>query len=228
MNEKLRELLEQTRAALRWVDDQPERQRLLLLVAAFCILFILWDAVLMSSAKNRDERGKADIEMLEKQVEALELEAEALVKRLAADPNVERRRRKAELERRIANMDLDLSTQTADLIPPAEMVRVLKELLGRDTTLTLIRLESLAAEPLIAASEEEDERESGTIPIYKHGLVIELMGDYLSAMRYLQAVEALPWNFLWDSFEYVVQEYPRGRLVLKVLSLSTEESWIGV
>ncbi len=228
MNEKLRELQEQMRAAQRWVDDQPERQRLLLLVAAFCILFILWDAVLMRSAKNRDEQGKADIEMLEKQVEALELEAGALVKRLAADPNVERRKRKAELERQIEKLDADLRTQTADLIPPSEMVSVLKELLGRDTTLTLVSLEALGAEPLIAVGVEEDARERGTVPIYKHGLVMELTGDYLSAMRYLQAIEALPWNFLWDSLEYEVLEYPLGRIVLKVLSLSTEEGWIGV
>ncbi len=220
------------RAATRWVEAQPVRQRVLLLVAVAAVSFTLWDAVLMRSLTVREEQAEADTELLEKQVKALELEAEATVKKLAADPNLERRKRKAELQRQLADLDARFHERTADLIPPTEMVRVLKELLGRETKLQLVRLESLVAMPLLSPEDEESETGSDSataqVRVFRHGLVIEMLGDYLSALHYLQAVEELPWKFFWESLNYEVQEWPVGRITLKVLSLSTEEGWIGV
>jgi MSHA biogenesis protein MshJ len=222
------DLVRRAGAGLRWIDAQPMRQRVLLLVAALAVLFAFWDAVLMRSAKARSVRAEADIEKLEKQVQALEAQSESIVQVLAADPNLDRRKRRAELQRQLAELDDRFNEQTADLIPPSEMVRVLKELLGHETMLQLVRVESLQAEPVLAANEIESDIPPSRIRIFKHGLVMELLGDYLSTLRYLEAVEALPWQFFWESFEYQVEEYPEGRVKLKVLSLSTTEGWIGV
>jgi MSHA biogenesis protein MshJ len=221
-------LVRRVGAGLRWIDAQPMRQRVLLLVAALAVLFAFWDAVLMRSVKTRRTVAEADIEKLEKQVQALEAKSESIVQVLAADPNLDRRQRREELRRQLAELDARFSEQTADLIPPSEMVRVLKEVLGHETMLQLVRVESLQAEPVLAESEIESDVPASRIPIFKHGLVMELLGDYLSTLRYLEAVEDLPWHFFWESFEYQVEEYPEGRVKLKVLSLSTQEGWIGV
>ncbi len=227
------------RDAMRWVDEQPVRQRLLLLVAIVAVFFIIWDAVLMRSSKLREEQAESDTALLEKQVKALELEAEATLKKLAADPNLERRKRKAELERQLADLDAGFNERTADLIPPPEMVRVLKELLGRESDLQLVRLKSQAASRLLApdekqesgsesASEAKVDMGSGPVRLFRHGLVLEMSGDYLSVLRYIQAVEQLPWKFFWESMSYQVQQWPVGLITLKLLSLSSEEGWIGV
>ena len=231
MIEEYEERGHKIRAAMRWVEAQPIRQRVLLLVAVAATCIALWDAFLMRSLTVRDEQAEVDTELLEKQVKALELEAEVTVKALAADPNRERRKRKAELQRQLADLETRFHEQTADLVPPTEMVRVLKELLGRETQLQLVRLESLAAMPLLGSEDAELETldsAAAQVRVYRHGLVIELLGDYLSALRYLQAVEELPWKFFWESLKYDVKEWPVGRITLKVLSLSTEEGWIGV
>ena len=219
--------------SMRWVDQQPVRQRLLLLVAVVVVFLTLWDAVLMRSSKMREEQAKSDTALLEKQVKALELQAEATLKKLAADPNLERRKRKAELERQLADLDSGFNERTADLIPPSEMVRVLKELLGRDSGLQLVRLESVPASALLAADEElgsdgKVDLGSGPVRLFRHGLVLEMSGDYLSVLRYVQAIEQLPWKFFWESMTYQVQQWPVGRITLKLLSLSSEEGWIGV
>ena len=209
------------------------RQRLLLLVAVVAVFLTLWDAVLMRSSKMREEQAKSDTALLEKQVKALELQAEATLKKLAADPNLERRKRKEELERQLADLDAGFNERTADLIPPSEMVRVLKELLGRDSGLQLVRLESVPASALLAADEESGSEGkvdlgSGPVRLFRHGLVLEMSGDYLSVLRYVQAIEQLPWKFFWESMNYQVQQWPVGRITLKLLSLSSEEGWIGV
>ncbi len=219
--------------SMRWVDQQPVRQRLLLLVAVVAVFLTLWDAVLMRSSKMREEQAESDTALLEKQVKALELQAEATLKKLAADPNLERRKRKAELERQLADLDSGFNERTADLIPPSEMVRVLKELLGRDSGLQLVRLESVPASALLAPDEESGSEGkvdlgSGPVRLFRHGLVLEMSGDYLSVLRYIQAVEQLPWKFFWESMSYQVQQWPVGRITLKLLSLSSEEGWIGV
>jgi MSHA biogenesis protein MshJ len=219
--------------SMRWVDQQPVRQRLLLLVAVVAVFLTLWDAVLMRSSKIREEQAKSDTALLEKQVKALELQAEATLKKLSADPNLERRKRKAELERQLADLDSGFNERTADLIPPSEMVRVLKELLGRDSGLQLVRLESVPASALLAADEESGSEGkvdlgSGPVRLFRHGLVLEMSGDYLSVLRYVQAIEQLPWKFFWESMTYQVQQWPVGRITLKLLSLSSEEGWIGV
>ncbi len=221
------------RATMRWVDEQPLRQRLLLLVAIVAVFFTLWDVVLMRSSKLREEQAESDTTRLEKQVKALELQAEATLKKLAADPNLERRKRKAELERQLADLDAGFDERTADLIPPSEMVRVLKELLGRESGLQLVRLESVPASALLApdeesASEAKVDMGSGPVRLFRHGLVLEMSGDYLSVLRYIQAVEQLPWKFFWESMSYQVQQWPMGLITLKLLSLSSEEGWIGV
>ena len=221
------------RDAMRWVDEQPLRQRLLLLAAIGAVFFTLWDAVLMRSSELREEQAESDTALLKKQVKALELEAEATLKKLASDPNLERRKRKVELERQLAELDAGFNERTADLIPPSEMVRVLKELLGRDSGLQLVRLESVPATALLAPDEESGSEGkvdlgSGPVRLFRHGLVLEMSGDYLSVLRYIQAVEQLPWKFFWESMSYQVQQWPMGLITLKLLSLSSEEGWIGV
>lgn len=221
------------RDSMRWVDAQPLRQRLLLLLAIVAVFLLLWDAVLMRASELREEQAESDTELLEKQVKALELEAEATLKKLASDPNLERRKRKVELERQLAELDAGFHERTADLIPPSEMVRVLKELLRRESGLQLVRLESVPASPLLAPDEESGlegkvDLGSGLIRLFRHGLILELSGDYLSVLRYVQALERLPWKFFWESMNYQVQQWPTGKITLKLLSLSSEEGWIGV
>ena len=225
------------RDGMRWLNEQPLRQRALLMLAIGAVCFTLWDAVLMRSSASREEQAESDTKTLEKQVKALELQAEAMLKALASDPNLERRKRKAELERELADLDAGFHERTADLIPPAEMVRVLKELLGPESNLQLVRLESEAASQLLAPDEEQGsgsasegsvDMGSGPIRLFRHGLVLEMTGDYLSVLRYVQAIEQLPWKFFWDSMRYEVQTWPLGKITLRLLSLSSEEGWIGV
>ena len=96
-----------------------------------------------------------------------------------------------------------------------------------------MRLESVPASPLLApvegsGSEGKVDLGSGPIRLFRHGLILELSGDYMSVLRYVQALERLPWKFFWESMNYQVQQWPTGKITLKLLSLSSEEGWIGV
>jgi MSHA biogenesis protein MshJ len=50
----------------------------------------------------------------------------------------------------------------------------------------------------------------------------------MATLRYLQALEKLPWRFFWDSVSYQVMEYPDSVVRLELHTLSLSEDWIGV
>jgi len=216
------------KVVMSWLDNQAPRQRFLVLVTVVAVLFSCWDMVLMRSVATRSEEADADFAWLTREVEALTLESDTYAQALAEDPDLERRKLKISLERQLIEVESRFHEQTADLIPPAEMVGVLKKLLENISTLRLVRMEALRAEPMISPGETDSESDLSDVEIYRHGLIMELEGDYLSTLRYLEAIEALSWNFFWESLLYEVKEYPVGRIRLKVFSLGTKEGWIGV
>jgi len=140
-------------------------------------------------------------------------------------------------------VDQRLRALTVDLIPPREMARVLEAVLARDRGLRLLRLENLGTRPLVepaaeggdgqaegrqAAAGPAPEDEAATVPrIFRHDLRMEFEGTFLDTLRYLQALERLPWRFYWDSVTLEVERHPRARVRIQVHTLSLEEGWIG-
>ena len=113
------------------------------------------------------------------------------------------------------------------LIEPKQMAKVLEVVLAQNTNLQLQRVQSLGAKPLSPLKAKEGE-EAQSLGIYKHGLQIEFKGSYLSTLKYLKALDELPWNFYWDILELNVEKYPVSKIVITVHTLSFNEGWIGV
>lgn len=218
MNSRFKELSE-------WIDQKSTRERAFLVVAVAATAFTLWSLVLMGPLRAYRTQLRGELDTAATNIRMLKTRVEALVGQTSADPNEENRRAKEELERELARLDAELESATIGLIRPDEMAGALRELLRREKNLRLVRLETQAAEPLFA---EDDEPEPGQHTIFRHGIVIELRGDYMSTLRYMEAIESLPWRFFWDQLEYEVQTYPEARIVLSVHSLSAGEGWIGV
>jgi MSHA biogenesis protein MshJ len=112
-----------------------------------------------------------------------------------------------------------LRTQTQALnntfVPPALMANALSHLLKQNNQLTLIKLETLPVKPQPPL-------------VYQHGLVLHFSGNYSDTLAYLTALEAMPWNFVWDSIDYRVKDYPIAEITLRVHTLSLEKSWLDV
>ena len=63
--------------------------------------------------------------------------------------------------------------------------------------------------------------------MFRHRVRMELSGDYLAVLRYLGALEQLPWRFQWDSLAVETDAYPVTRVVMYLSTLSLGEFWIG-
>jgi MSHA biogenesis protein MshJ len=123
-----------------------------------------------------------------------------------------------------------LQAAAARLISPREMAHFLEQLVLQESELELLRLNTLEPEPLI----EPSSKDPSTIglgaagSLHRHAFDIEFSGNYLATLRYLEALEALPWQFFWDSVDYEVIDYPRSVVRLRLHTLSLSEDWIGV
>jgi MSHA biogenesis protein MshJ len=108
------------------------------------------------------------------------------------------------------------------------MSQVLTTILQRDTSLKLVSLEN---QPSLALIEGLATPEGGAglgVQVFRHGLRMVFVGNYLETIRYLRSLEQLDGNFFWDRLEFNLTTYPDGEISLEIYTLSTERGWIGV
>ena len=214
---------------LDWLDARSTRQRVLLLGFALAVVVGVWNVVLMGPVTRARALAASDLPALASELPALTERVNQLEAALRNDPDAAARERRAELEAERLHLDERLAELTDGLIPPAEMAGALRELLRRASGVSLVKLEALPAEPLFVDAELEESGAAKPRPaVFKHSVVIELHGNYLAVLRYVQAVEALRWRFFWDSLDYEVDEYPDAQVRLVLYSLSLREGWLGV
>lgn len=219
--------MKQLNELIKWLNARSARERIILAAACLMIPVLLWDSSLMEPLEARRLEAEKKIASLKNDVMRLEGETEKLAKELSIDLDAENRDRKKSLMESLSRLHEVVDRRTEDLIPPAEMTRVLKQILLRQAGLRLVRLESLPVEPLFETPEGIEVDSEGD-DLFKHGVVIEVLGDYASTVLYLQAVESLPRRFFWESLDYEVTEYPTARVTLTLRSLSTQEGVVGV
>ncbi len=212
----------QWRRLADWLESRSLRERLLLLAAALALVSALWTLTIYAPWRARitvqaEERAK-----LTHELESLRTQTQALIVRAEQDPNRALRAREHDLRARLERLNAQLSERAGDFVSPEHMARALREVLSVQSGLRLVRLQTLPPVPL------QVEEGAKAVPVYRHGLELEFVGDYFGTLRFLEAVEALPWSFFWDVLDYQVETHPRARVKLRVHTLSGQEAWIGV
>jgi len=117
----------------------------------------------------------------------------------------------------LADLEEQLRDRLGTLLKPSQAVEVLEQVLGQEHDLKLIEVEAVS-KPLTGL-EFEGQMELAVSDIGRYELRLELEGSYLGTLRYLRALEALPWKFFWESVEYEVIEYPLARVTLQLYTL---------
>jgi len=223
-------LPQRLQAWLARIDALALRERVLVFVAALGILYLGWSQLAFAPLSAYRDQLVAEVERTRAQTEELNAQIRRLAQARSEDPNAAERARLAELREALEQARSRVREVTRSLVPPEKMAGLLEAVLNRQTDLTLVRLESLGVEPALGPAGEDGAAPPDGLPgtLFRHGLRIELRGSYLETLRYLGALEALPWQFLWESVEVEVLEYPSVRVSITVYSLSEENAWIGV
>jgi len=215
------------------VDRLSLRERLFLFAAALFVVGGLWEAALAVPLEAREQIANDKVTGLQDRLRQLDASLMAMADGLSEGVPEQLERLRA-LRARVAATDAEMRIFTTDLVNPAEMRSVLEELLRRQTGLKLVSAVNRAAEPVFVDEEPVPgealpEKPSSDAPrLYRHSLVLELEGNYLDCLRYIESVERLPWHIYWSRLEVETDEYPTNRIVIELTTLSLDEEWIGV
>lgn len=207
------------------IDALALKERALMLLAVVLVLVMAWDRLLMQPLDAEERRLSAEIGERQRQVAALQAQAETIVQSHGRDPDAATRMRLEQLQAELAEVKAGMAEAARQLVAPEAMARLLETVLIRTRGLSLVALQGLGASPLLPV---DDSSPAPQVGAWKHGLRLEFEGGYLEALDYLRSLEALPWGFFWNSFELQVDDYPRTRAAITVFTLSLDPSWIGV
>lgn len=212
---------DQLEQLLARIDAFALRERILLFLTLVFVLYVIWNGLLLSPISAEKKRIASELAGLQQQTATAQQQIQSITGGAVVDPNKENRERAAVLKKELAALDENIGHLA---IGAAELTKVLSELLTKEPELKLVRIRNLESTPLEVAVAPP----GGAGTMYRHGLVIELEGSYFNTLRYLKALEGMPWQLSWSSLDYKVKEYPLAHITLTIHTLGLTEGAVGV
>ncbi len=235
----------------RWHALAPREQwmafAVALLLPAMAWLMFGHDPLAQRLKQLQGDQQGGETRRLEARTALAELQARA-----AVDPDLALRQALLAAQA-VRDGQLDaLQRETAALIDPQRMQRVLQDLLQTRPGLRLLGLESFSAPLALPAAPSADPQRpaSGQPPaapataassvapapiLYRHGMRLTLEGSYFELRDYLQDIERQSLGqdgrrLFWERLDYQVDEAGPGkaRITLELYTLSRAAGWIGV
>ena len=219
------------------INKLSTRERVLVLLGALSIVYVLWDTFLISPALKYSQQLRNEHQTLQRQTTELE------TRRIVANGLLNNSKRKklkqeiAKVEENINGFDDLIRERLQGRVAPEYMTSLLNDVLQSNQQLQLIRVNNLPAEPFIQKSKTEDVTSTSDkvemvdpqlVGIYLHALELELEGEYLDILQYLQLLEKMEWKIFWDQVKLEVVEHPRVRVLIKVHTFSLTDGWLSV
>ncbi len=201
-------------------DSLSTREKLMLICAVLITLWGGWDAFVYQPFSQQKKQLNEQLSTLNNQLSANQIAIEQIKLNAQNDLNQNDKQKLKSLQQELKQLKSHLDDGIKKLVSAQQVTSVLHKLFKQNTGLKLKHVETLSTEPLLKNSQHNW--------IFQHGLSITWTSHYFNALRYLQALEALPWKFHWHSLDYQVTDYPEAEITLKIYTLSFEEKWLGL
>lgn len=213
-------------AVFATINALQTRERLILWITLVAVCVGAWDHFLMQPLQREEKTVQTKLRNVRTTILVKEQELIVALQRQDSDPNKAIRDRIKKLKTGSSDLEKSLQRKALKLIKPTEVANLLQQLLESVTTLTLFKLEGQEAQPLFANAGENKQKR---VPIiFKHGMMVEFKGDYNGVIKYLHALENLPWNIYWEGVELKIEAYPQIHAIISIYTLSLYENWIGL
>ncbi len=200
------------------------REQLLGLVVLAAAIYYLFDALVFNPQKLRQEALQNQQTTLQAQILGLKTEL-AMVERTQTDQFAQKEREFRQLQQQVAQLDA-LSGSVGDQAPAVD--KLVSELLAASSPgVRTVGVKTVAAKPVpLAAKAAAASQAAGTKApsalVYKHGVDMELRGNYLDIMKLLDRLEDANPKLLWSSFVLSAGTYPENTLRASVFLLSKQ------
>jgi MSHA biogenesis protein MshJ len=208
-------------AAIARFDRLSLRERLLIFAALLAAVVTMWQAQFMGQLNVREKGLTQELVDLQDSVARMSRAIQVVA---STDPASAAMKRLQEREKALQAINEKLVAESAGLIPPAQMVQVIHDVLKHQHGLRLVSLRNLPVTTLAPSSASAGPA-SGP---YLHPVELVVEGRYLDVVAYLRALEGLPWRFYWRVLQLETKTYPLNRVRIELSTVSLDKEWIGV
>src|SRR5579872_5457873 len=217
-------------------DRLSLRERVLTMAAILAVLIALFDSLVLQRLETRKKQ-------LVLQLSGIVAAIDGGATDDGSNAGVTLQRTTA-LAASLSQATARLDSQSAGLIPPQRMTRVIHDVLSRQQGVTLVSLRSLAPYAVIDGAPPQDDAQHTGADVsadqaasasavngaaegpYFHSVQLVLQGRYLDVLAYLQALESLSWHFYWQSIVLDATHYPTTRVTVTLGTVSMSRDWI--
>jgi len=161
----------------------------------------------------------------------------------------EQQARVEQLRKQLQLLRQQLDEGTESLVAPQQMFELMRGMIDAAPRLKLLQLRRLAVEPLFRpeqgtettdpvqepatgsadpAVDEGEETLQEQPALYRHVMQVRLQGRYADILDWLQQLEQLPWQLMWNRVELTAREYPVIEVELKLSTVSSSRAWVGL
>ncbi|OGI40927.1 MAG: hypothetical protein A2140_00305 [Candidatus Muproteobacteria bacterium RBG_16_62_13] len=233
-------MMETLRPRLRAIGDRIDamslRERAIIFVALLTGVYLTADQMVLKPLGIERDRMQLQLKTRHEQIQSYERQLQVMLTG-TDDPGSPVAQKILALQQQLSTLDDILSKSTGGLVSPRDMARLVEEILSRHRQLTVVRLESLAPEPIReagaaapagSAATPQTPAAGGESGLYKHGMRIVVKGTYHDLLAYLRTLEGLQWKVFWGKVALEAEVYPVSQLTLELYTLSTHKGWIGL
>jgi MSHA biogenesis protein MshJ len=218
-------------------DAMSIRERVLVAGALLAALLMMWMLAVLDPISAKERALNAEKSSLEEQISAAKLGIESAN---ANDPTVLALAKEKKQQATLDDINTQLASTSAGLIPPERMVQVIHDVLSRQRGVALVSLHNKPVTSLVQSAapapttntqpdgSQATIAEETTSGPFVHPVEIVVEGSYLDVLAYLQALESLDWRFYWKVLDLETTRYPTNRVRIELSTLSMDKDWIGV
>jgi MSHA biogenesis protein MshJ len=212
------------------IDQMTFRERMLILIACLVAIHQAWDSLVWIPMVNQQEAMYAQEEEIANELQSIQATLSSLSSKAQADPNKSLKQQSDAIDDQIKTVEAYIENETASLIKPPEMAKLLAEIFKSQEGLQLVSLDKARATPLLAPELDPATKEPLPVKyqIYRHDFTIQFRGSYMATLAYMKALESIDGQFFWGAVEYSSDEFPKGLVTINLYTLSLNEGWIGV
>ena len=217
-----------------------QREKLLIIGALLVAILFGGHSLWIEPAQLQKVRLKKNIEQQQNEQGQLGAQLAVLIAQ-GKDPDAANRTVLEQLHQQLSETDRDIHSFDRVLVMPQQAPALLQTLLTRHRGLSLVSLNTLTPQPLIAPPEKKGGKEESAPDaakkekavmlggnIYKHGIEIKIAGNYHDLLAYVTDLESGPQKLIRGAMRLVVQQYPVSELTLTIYTLSLEAAWLVV
>jgi MSHA biogenesis protein MshJ len=220
-----------------------QNERRLILISALAGTLLLAYNFFIEPAQQKAASLRQQIDSQQRELSELQNQLPGL-RQLVADPDAQLRSDIDKTKQQLAGVDTELQQYSHLLVAPAQMPRLLQNMLSRHRGLQLVSLRTIAATPLLPPRTEaaavpatpnltaQPATTGAAAPppggIYRHGLEITVAGSYNELLAYAAELQGVSPRPLWSGLALKVVEYPRSELTFTLYTLSLDLPWLAV